>query len=92
MCSWENLRFRESRGPAGQSVDVRLTYDLNGVLEVEATIVETGKKVNKIITRNAKGLNSAQIQEAIRAMEKLKSHPREETAQWLAVAACGTSL
>jgi molecular chaperone HscC len=67
------------RGPAGQSVDVRLTYDLNGVLEVEATIVDTGKKVNKIITRHAKGLNPEQVRDAIREMEKLKRHPREET-------------
>ena len=28
-------------GPAGQAVDIRFTYDLNGVLEVEATVVAT---------------------------------------------------
>jgi molecular chaperone HscC len=68
------------RGPAGQSVDVRFTYDLNGVLEVEATVVETQRKVNHIITRHAKGLTGDQVQAAVRAMEKLKSHPREEAA------------
>ena len=40
-------------GPAGQEVDVRFTYDLNGVLEVEATIVETqlkSKPLNHLAT------------------------------------------
>jgi molecular chaperone HscC len=40
-------------GPAGQSVDVRFTYDLNGVLEVEATIVETKKAFSHVVTRHA---------------------------------------
>ena len=68
------------RGPAGQSVDVRFTYDLNGVLEVEATVVETERKVNHLITRYARGLSEQQIQEAVAAMQALKTHPREETA------------
>ena len=32
---------RIPKGPPGQEVDIRFTYDLNGVLEVEATVVET---------------------------------------------------
>jgi molecular chaperone HscC len=68
------------RGPAGQSVDVRFTYDLNGVLEVEATVVETERKVNHLITRYARGLSEQQIQNAVTAMQALKTHPREETA------------
>lgn len=68
------------RGPAGQEVDIRFTYDLNGVLEVEATIVATKKKVSHIIKRHARGLSEAQIAAAVREMEALKTHPREETA------------
>jgi molecular chaperone HscC len=66
------------RGPAGQEVDVRFTYYLNGVLEVEATIVATGKKVSHVVTRHTRGLSKEQIQRALRDMEKLKTHPREE--------------
>jgi molecular chaperone HscC len=66
------------RGPAGQEVDVRFTYDLNGVLEVEATIVATKKKVSHVITRHTRGLSAEQIQRALKEMEKLKTHPREE--------------
>src|SRR5262249_27572607 len=65
-------------GPPGQSVDIRFTYDLNGVLEVEATVVATGRKVSHVITKYARDLTPVQIQQAIRAMEKLKVHPREE--------------
>jgi molecular chaperone HscC len=66
-------------GPAGQQVDVRFTYDLNGVLEVEATIVETKHKANHLITRHARGLDEKQIAAAVAAMQALKTHPREET-------------
>jgi len=79
-----NLRLGEfevtgiPRGPAGQAVDVRLTYDLNGVLEVEATIVATGKKIAQVITRHAKQLTPEQIRKAIEEMAALKTHPRED--------------
>jgi molecular chaperone HscC len=65
-------------GPAGQSVDIRFTYDLNGVLEVEAVVVTTGKKVSHVITRHTRNLTPEQIRRAVRDMEKLKVHPREE--------------
>lgn len=68
------------RAPAGeQEIDVRFTYDLNGVLEVEATTVETGQKVSHLITRYAKGLSAERIARAVEDMAKLKTHPREET-------------
>ncbi len=67
------------RGPAGQSVDIRFTYDLNGVLEIEAVIVETKKKITHVIARHARGMSEAQIAEAVFQMQALKTHPREET-------------
>lgn len=67
------------RGPAGQEVDVRFTYDLNGVLEVEATVVATKRKVATVITRHAKGgMSPGEIRAAVEAMQQLKTHPREE--------------
>lgn len=66
------------RGPAGQELDVRFTYDLNGVLEVEGCVVATKKKVSHVITRHTRGLSGEQIQQALKEMEKLKTHPREE--------------
>jgi molecular chaperone HscC len=70
-------------GPAGQPVDIRFTYDLNGILEVEATIVETKKAVSHVVTRHARSLSAGQIAEAVRQMAKLKTHPREEAVNRL---------
>jgi molecular chaperone HscC len=67
------------RGPAGQPIDVRFTYDLNGVLEVEATIVETKKKISHLVTRHAKIMSEKELQRAVAEMQALKTHPREET-------------
>lgn len=67
------------RGPAGQAVDIRFTYDLNGVLEVEATVVQTQRKTTHVVTKYARGLTASQVEEAVRAMAKLKTHPRDET-------------
>ncbi|MBP3957954.1 Hsp70 family protein [Gemmata sp. G18] len=67
-------------GPANQPVDIRFTYDLNGVLEVEATIVATKQKVSHVIARHAQGMSDAQVRAAVAAMEKLKAHPRDEEA------------
>jgi len=67
------------RGPAGQEVDIRFTYDLNGVLEVEATVVKTKEKVRLLIDKYAGSLTENQIQRAVEEMQKLKTHPREES-------------
>ena len=66
------------RGPAGQQVDIRFTYDLSGVLEVEATIVETGKKLQIVIAKPAKGLSERDIASVVEKLQQLKTHPREE--------------
>jgi molecular chaperone HscC len=67
-------------GPAGQGVEVRFTYDLNGVLEIEATVVATQRSVTHVIAKNAKGMTAEQVKRAVVAMQKLKTHPREEAA------------
>ena len=65
-------------GPPGQSVDIRFTYDLNGVLEAEATVVETGETESLVITRNASGMDSASVRAAVRQMAELKKEWRDE--------------
>ncbi|MGN6132948.1 MAG: Hsp70 family protein [Aureliella sp.] len=65
-------------GPAGQEIDIRFTYDLNGVLEAEATILATGKKTSHVLTRYAKNLSEDQIRASIAQMQALKVHPRDQ--------------
>ncbi|MGC4004976.1 MAG: hypothetical protein QM811_18435 [Pirellulales bacterium] len=59
---------------------MRFTYDLNGVIEVEATVVATKQKISHVITKHAKNLDDKQLRVAIEAMRTLKQHPREEAA------------
>ena len=65
-------------GPAGQEVDIRLTYDLNGVLEVEATVVKTQKKANLVIQSRKGQLSDSELQKALANMKGIKVHPRDE--------------
>ena len=65
-------------GPEGQLVHVRFTYDMNGILEVEAIVGETGKKFRTVLTQNVKGLSEDQIQNALKRMQDIKFYPRDE--------------
>jgi molecular chaperone HscC len=66
------------KGPPGQEVDIRFTYDLNGVLEVEATIVATQRTISHVITRLTHGLSPQQIAQAVQEMQSLKVVPWEQ--------------
>ena len=66
------------RGPAGQSIDIRFTYDQNGILEVDAIVNETGKKFTHVIAPGAGSLNEAEIKAALEKMQALKFHPRDD--------------
>lgn len=63
------------RKKAGEeAVDVRFTYDLNGILMVDITVVSTGKKVTKVISQN---MNEDELAKKAAALEKLKVHPKD---------------
>jgi len=64
--------------PAGAvSVDIRFTYDVNGLLEAEMTVQDTGKKHQLLIEENPGVLTPEQVQERLLELQKLKIHPRE---------------
>ena len=73
------------RGAAGQEVDVRFTYDLNGVLEVEATVVATKQRIAHIIAKHARGLSAGDIARAVKEMAALKIHPRDDAVNRYAI-------
>ncbi len=66
------------RGPAGQEVCLRFTYDLNGLLEVEAFVPATEKKFRTVLRHNAKSLSDAEVAASLRRMQQLKFYPRED--------------
>jgi molecular chaperone HscC len=61
-----------------QSVDVRFTYDCNGVLEVEAKVNATGETFRIVISSHAPHLDETAIAAAVQSMQALKFHPRED--------------
>ncbi len=60
------------------AVEVRFTYDINGVLQVEATVLSTGNRVELILRGNESSLTDAQIRERFDRLAALKVHPRDD--------------
>ncbi len=71
-------------GDEGQDIDIRFSYDLNGVLEVEATVVATNQKTQFVIASNTRGLTQEEIDASIERLHQLKPTPREQ-ARWTAL-------
>jgi molecular chaperone HscC len=66
-------------GKAGsQSINVRYTYDVNGILEVEVTVPSTGQTKRMVIEKNPGEYTPEQIQERLAVLSVLKLHPREK--------------
>jgi molecular chaperone HscC len=64
--------------PAGkESIDVRFSYDMNGVLDVDATIVSTKKTATFTIERTPGRLSKADLATARKRLANLKFHPRD---------------
>ncbi len=57
--------------------DVRFTYDMSGLLEVEITILETQQKVAKVFEQRPGQMTTEEIAAAIRRLQPLKVHPRD---------------
>lgn len=66
---------RSKKGQEG--VDVRFTYDINGILQVEVTVLSTDKVQSKIF-QNTAGLSDVEIKARIAALSHLKTAPRDQ--------------
>ncbi|MDA0147785.1 Hsp70 family protein [Vibrio sp. LaRot3] len=66
------------KGKAGQElIDVRFSYDINGLLEVDVTPKSTGETVSKVIDKSPEGISQEQIAASQDKLSQLKFHPRE---------------
>jgi molecular chaperone HscC len=70
--------------PAGRSAgkagaNVRFTYDVNGLLEVEATVHDSDIKGSIVIEEHSGVLSKEEIAERLTALANLKLHPRDDT-------------
>lgn len=73
------LNVNVPKNAAGEeAIDVRFTYDLNGLLEVEVTVVSTQNKNRIVIEENPGVLNKDEIEARFKALSNLKMHPRDD--------------
>lgn len=73
------LTIHIPKGRAGkESVEVRFTYDVNGLLEVIATVKSTHVVKRTVIQNSASRLSDDEIEVALSKLASLKVHPREQ--------------
>ncbi len=79
----ENIKLGEMQvkvpaRPAGQeSVNVRFSYDVSGLLQVEVTVVSTGKTSEMVIEGSAAKLSPAERAKRMKVLESYKVNPRD---------------
>ncbi len=76
----------QPRRRAEQAVEVRFTYDVNGLLEVQARSVTDGVMESVVIEQHAGVLSPEAVQERLQALAPLKLAPREAAANRLLLA------
>ncbi|MFT8350879.1 molecular chaperone HscC [Clostridium saccharoperbutylacetonicum] len=69
-----------------QAVAIRYTYDINGLLEVEATVGSTGVKKALIIEKAPGSISEEEIKERMEVLKEIKIHPRDRTENRLLLA------
>ncbi|MDR2737150.1 MAG: Hsp70 family protein [Gracilibacteraceae bacterium] len=73
--------------PAGQeSVEIRYTYDINGILEVIVMVLSTKVTKKIIIEQNPGQMSPQEIEDRLTELAALKIHPRDEEMNKLLLA------
>jgi len=73
------LLVKIPKGSAGsKGVDVRFSYDTNGVLDIDVKVLSTGAMHNKVILSGNTKLNALELQTTLNRLLKFKLHPRED--------------
>lgn len=67
-----DIPVKKKRGQ--EAVDIRFTYDINGILIADMTVVSTGQTVSKVLSQN---MSEKEMQNKIQELEKLKIHPKD---------------
>lgn len=80
-----STRVQVPRGPAGQAIDVRFSYDVSGLLEVDIVVPETGERVSLTIN-DGNVADPAALEKARASLAALKLHPREAAENKAAIA------
>lgn len=73
----DDLEIPLPTGKGIQEVDVRFSYDINGMLEVDVTLVNSGEQFQKVIDRSPAGVTEEGKHESRERLARLKQHPRD---------------
>lgn len=73
-----DIKLDPRRSPAENSVVVRFTYDINGLLQVEVTERATGQRHELVLEQNPGLLTPEDIRARLAALASLKVHPRDQ--------------
>lgn len=77
----ENLKLGElmvdvKPAPAGEEkINVRFTYDIDGILVVDVTVMSTGQKISKVFSKET---DEEKIKEKIVYLEQFKVEPKDK--------------
>lgn len=72
--------------PKGEeTVEIRFTYDINGILEVQVSSNSTGETKKMLLVGNC-GISQEAASQRIQELEALKCHPREQEENRLLIA------
>jgi molecular chaperone HscC len=73
-----NVEVKVPRGPKGkEGIEVQLTYDINGNLQVEVEVLTTKKKYEKVFAAQS-GMSIAEIRASFEKLKALKVLPHEQ--------------
>lgn len=83
------INVKVPAAPAGkEAIDVRYTYDINGLLQVEVKVLSTGLEKSMIIEKNPGYMSQEEIQERLEELSEIKIHPRDKEENKLLKARC----
>lgn len=75
------------RKPKGhEAVDVRFTYDINGILEVEATVLSTKNTKSLLLISGSNTMDKHEIEKKVADLQKYKIHPKDKDENRLLLA------
>lgn len=69
-----------------ETIQVRFSYDVNSVLEIDAQVVSSGEKYYKIILNTPMELSASEIEASKSKLAALKFHPREQEGNMILIA------
>jgi molecular chaperone HscC len=82
-----NLPLQRKKA-AENPVDVRFTYDINGVLQVEVEVLAAGTRHELILEKSPGSMDKDEIRRRLEQLAAIKVHPRDQQPNIAAIARC----